>query len=199
MKSNIISLVMVMGVLASLGAAPTSVYNQKREQVIVKEKVIQFGTAFKVIGIPVTDLSPEYYYKRSEDRQSTINEDYLAKKIAEELAKKLVELGIRPVNPNDKTGENLVIEKARELVDKRCGSCHSGDKPDGQLSFLSSTGALDLSDKTEKLTQPEIAWLMFSNTLDENMPKNGNKLNNDEIKIIHEYAKYLTKLTKDKQ
>jgi hypothetical protein len=191
-------ILLILVCATALGAGPAnSVYNQNRknENIIVKEKVVQFGSNLKIVGIPVTDLGPEYYYRKSPQKGEMINEDSLARKIAEEIAKKLVELGIRPVEPNK---QDQTVAKANDLIDKRCASCHSGDNPDAGLSFVDEGGKLKLVDKNEKLTQPEIAWLMFSNVLDETMPKSGNKLNLDETKVVHEYAKYLTKQEKTK-
>lgn len=174
-----------------------SVYNN-RQRVVVQEKVIQFGSNLKVIGIPVTDLYPEYYYKTSEKQQGAmINEDALAKKIADELAKRLIEMGIRPVEPIKPPSEKIV-EDAVALIDKRCASCHTGDKPDGGLAFLDLNSKLNLRDVNEKLTDIEIAWDMFSAVLEEKMPKSGNKLAPNEVEILHKLAKYLTKTQREK-
>jgi hypothetical protein len=187
----------------SMGAAPQlsnyrSVYNNNREKILIQEKIVQFGNNLKIVGIPVTDLYPEYYYKKSENRGNMIDEDALAKKLADEIMKRFQEMGLRPSDQNNGPKPDQTLSLARELVERRCATCHSGDRPDGGLSFLDEEGNLHLVDKNEKLTGVEIAWDMFSATLEEHMPKNGNKLKPEEVELLHNLAKYLTKEQKSK-
>lgn len=170
-------------------------------QLIIREKVVQFGDSFKIIGIPVSETKAEYYYQRKQSTGQFTDDD--AKKIAsyvvDELLRRSGNIPQNPQNPSNppnpeqpNEGVSLIEKQTLPLINGRCGTCHSGDTAAGGLSFIKDD-KLKLEDLKGVLSEDSIAWMMFSATLDESMPKNGNKLTNEEINLLHDLAKHFTK------
>jgi hypothetical protein len=175
-----------------------AVKNIAVEKVTVVEKTIQFGDAFKVIGIPVNQLGAEYYYQPKQN----LTEDE-AKRIAvavvEELARRGIIGGVVPPSPQPSPPEHPKLSPieitALQLIKRRCATCHTGDTAAAGLAF--SNGTLELTDKTGKWDVAKIAGAMARQTLIGKMPKNGNKLTNEEVLVFQDLQDFY--LSKDRK
>lgn len=197
------SFVLIFGCLPLFADTPVkssrfgenSIYN-KVEKINVIEKTVEFGDKLRIIAVPVKDLNPEYYYQNKDKVSPKIDVDELAEKTAEIVIKKLLEIGNTRTGP---TVENPVILNTYQLVEKRCATCHSGDTPAGDLSFVNKD-RLVLEDKSGILNERDIASLMFDvAAIEETMPKNGAKLTPEEKKVLRDYSKYLLKKVRENQ
>lgn len=180
----------IAGVILSLFAANLSTANPRhrvvvRDQVVVKEKVVNYGQLLKIIAVPVTQTDAEYYWEKA-SKVEISDED--AQKIAEYVIKLLEERleGEKTVNETETA--------VAEIVNNKCLSCHNGEKKGGGLSFIGEDGSLSLSHEDGSLTQGEVAFLMFSATFDQTMPKGGEKLTDDEVSVLRKFAVTKTKV-----
>lgn len=182
-------------------------YNNKvtqKEQVVVREKIIQFGDNIRIVGIPVEETDAEYYFRKSKEGCAPALSEGDMQKLAGFLADELIKRGYtgggglgNPVEPKISEAE----AKFTSLVNTRCATCHSGDNAKDGLSFIKDGKLLleDLNDDvTKRLTKEELADIMFDSVLNQRMPKTGNKLTDEETAVFQTYKNELMKIKRGK-
>lgn len=170
----------------------------QKEQIVVREKVIQFGDNVRIVGIPVEETDAEYYFRKSKEGCAPSLTDGDMQKLAGFLADELIRRGyagggLQPQDPKISDAE----AKFTSLVNSRCATCHTGENAKDGLSFMRD-GKLFLEDLEGKLTKEEIADQMLDSVLLERMPKTGTKFNNEEILTIQNYKNELIKIKRGK-
>lgn len=154
------------------------------QRVVIREKVVNYGELLKVIAVPVTETDAEYYFEKA----SKVH-------ISDDDAKKIAEFVIKLLEEKLATDEttNELEQKVADLVNNNCLDCHNNDKRGGDLSFVGTDGSLTLSDTNGKLTEAEIAFLMYSQSFDQKMPKGKDPLSDEDVSLLKQYTLFKTK------
>lgn len=184
MKQIFLAFLVCFGLAGTTKADPYKVPSYQSQR--IKEKIIEYGEAIKVLGIPVRDVGTEYYFRKpvtdaklsEEDIQRIV--DALLKALSEDLA-------------DDKTeGENPeVVAQFQKLVEQKCYKCHTADDPGGSYSFVSDEKFKLQNVENEEMNEFEIVSKMRKIVKLGKMPKSG-PLTDEEFQVFENYFDYLT-------
>lgn len=186
----------ILGMIASPVAYATN-YG-KRYALNVNEKVVQFGDTLRVIGVPVNQTAPEYYFQASQTPQKPCLTEDDIQKIADLVIKSLETKfgpGVLPnpsPTPAPSPSEDPVVTKAENIISQKCASCHGVSSHGGDFDFVSD-GKVALKDLQGSLPASDIAWMMYDAVFHGSMPKGQAALSDDEVSTLQDYALLLTK------
>jgi mono/diheme cytochrome c family protein len=180
-------------------------------QVVIEQKVIEYGDSLQIIAVPVTDLgvAPQYYYQSEPLRGRNLSEADRKAIIEEVVAGVLAGIDARfdvvgddgkPVVPNPGGG---TVEPPKEtpapasdlekqvlaIFTNNCATCHTagGLDVEGIPTLLASDGTI------KKLADSNLEQLkrfkVWESTFFGHMPKNSSPLNESDVEILHKWIK----------
>lgn len=163
----------------------------------IREKIIEYNQPLKIIGIPVAETNSEYYYKKSainEGRLSDEEIDRIADAIVAKLKKDLGD------SPDNEANFNELETNFSALVKTKCAACHNPEQHGGNLGFVDADGKFKLEDYSEdgSATQAEIAGLMFDAVFEQRMPKDKEKLSDQDTDLFRKYQSFVLKRDRKK-
>lgn len=189
------------------GFSRVSYGNQKVQQVVVKQKVVDlnFPVGVNTILVPASSLGAQYYYSIGNSQISAEAADVIATK----LFNKLYPNGVVPPNPcpdpvnppkpepkPDPSPQPVPSDldgKVTAIFLKNCASCHSGDGAKGGLKLLDAGQLASLGDDPN--VTEIIKWRIFDRTdgsglsKDSIMPKGGKPLSDDDVMTLRQWAR----------
>lgn len=189
------------------------IVSHHNNDIVIQQKIVQFSQFenLQVIAVPVTDTGVQYYYQSEPLRGRNLSEQD-KKEIVEEIVKgvlagiderfevtgedgKPVEKPntgggtVEPPKEDPATPTSDLEKQVLNIFTNSCAICHTEGKLDidGIPTLLASDGSI------KKLPDSSLEQLkrfkVWESTFYNHMPKNGTPLNEEQVEILHKWAK----------
>lgn len=143
-------------------------------------------------------VAPVFAYKQYYEVGADLRNEAIAEKVATKIAEKVLEKikGSLPTVPlPDAPGVDVPpapgSAAVQAIFERSCVACHGPAKQDGGLQLLDDQGGFIALPNGKPLK--DVAWHVFGLVNSGIMPKGGDPLTDDEVKVVFDWALSLNK------